>query len=48
MIQFHYKENGGFYTVTLKTSETAPGTLHKMVKAMFLWVGKLFRETSRQ
>lgn len=35
MIQFHYKENGGFYTVTLKTSETAPGTLHKMVKAMF-------------
>ncbi|AYV56083.1 ACT domain-containing protein [Leptospira kmetyi] len=35
MIQFHYKENDGLYTVTLKTSETAPGTLHKMVKAMF-------------
>ncbi|WP_061221257.1 ACT domain-containing protein [Leptospira borgpetersenii] len=35
MIHFHYKENDGFYTVTLKTSETAPGTLHKMVKAMF-------------
>ncbi|EMY77332.1 ACT domain protein [Leptospira weilii serovar Ranarum str. ICFT] len=35
MIHFHYKEKDGFYTVTLKTSETAPGTLHKMVKAMF-------------
>ncbi|ABJ74877.1 ACT domain-containing protein [Leptospira borgpetersenii] len=35
MIHFHYKVNDGFYTVTLKTSETAPGTLHKMVKAMF-------------
>ncbi|EKR62695.1 MULTISPECIES: ACT domain-containing protein [Leptospira] len=35
MIHFHYKENDGFYTVTLKTTETAPGTLHKMVKAMF-------------
>ncbi|MBM9579068.1 ACT domain-containing protein [Leptospira sp. 201903070] len=35
MINFHYKEENGLYTVTLKTSETAPGTLHKMVKAMF-------------
>ncbi|MBW0433267.1 amino acid-binding protein [Leptospira yasudae] len=35
MVHFHYKENDGLYTVTLKTSETAPGTLHKMVKTMF-------------
>lgn len=35
MIEFNYKEEYGVYRVTLKTSETAPGTLHKMVKAMF-------------
>ncbi|PJZ71562.1 amino acid-binding protein [Leptospira perolatii] len=35
MIDFHYKEENGFYRVVLKTSETAPGTLHKMVKAIY-------------
>lgn len=41
MLEFQYKElRSSTYRVTLKTDLTEPGTLHKMVKAMFFlgWV----------